>query len=177
MEQRSERRQSERLPSDFATTFQPAWPFDVMATGHSRFEWKQPEQGLQGTAANISYRDGAIGGIFITTDNPPPRGTVLEVSFMLDAKQPRSDPLEAPPLGNLVGGFHGSCNCRAVVRWRREWSAIPGMGLALTELRKEDQSQVAQWVEQNAQRTSGAEVDQAAGDPMATQLISIPPKS
>lgn len=93
-------------------------------------------QGLPATPIQQEYLSGvtgdlSLGGMFLSSENPFPVGTLL----ILEIRTPSMSP-EEPPV----------C-ARALVRWRRRWGGQKGMGLSFVELEGVDRQRLQEWLE------------------------------
>jgi len=89
---------------------------------------------LEGIAQNVS-----LGGLFLVTERPPPKGVVLELSFGHRHSDGSTQPIQA----------------KAIVRWRSRWRKPRGVGIEFIEIEGVDQDKIQQWV---------ASISTASGD-------------
>ncbi len=80
---------------------------------------------LEGIAHNVS-----LGGLFLLTDRPPPKGVVLDLSFGRPHSDNSSQPIPA----------------KAIVRWRRRWRKPRGVGIEFIEIEGVERDKIHQWV-------------------------------
>ncbi len=104
--------------------------FPRMATGVSVFyrgyRVDRPTRAyLEGVAQNVS-----LGGLFLVTDRPLPKGAVLELSF---------GRLHSEDAGNPI-------HAKAIVRWRRRWRKPHGVGIEFIEIDGVERDKIHQWV-------------------------------
>jgi hypothetical protein len=150
MADRPDRRTSPRLAYRFPVSYRTAWAFDALATGSSFFVLDGPTtQSLEGFGENISYRTGHVGGIFIATNNPLPKGAVLELSIRFDDDE-------------------AAWTCRGIVRWMR---AQLGMGVDFLEPEADLDPKVDEWLQSVAsgEKPRSGTLIVPAGDEEAAQ--------
>lgn len=80
---------------------------------------------LEGIARNVS-----LGGLFLLTERPPPKGVVLELSFGRPDSEHDNQPIHA----------------KAIVRWRRKWRKPRGVGIEFIEIEGVERDKIHQWV-------------------------------
>lgn len=84
--------------------------------------------------SDLDFEDGRIenvglGGIFIATDQAPPKGTLVELRFELELKREVRE-----------------VQAKALVRWTREKFRPEGMGLEFVEFDGEAQKDYRSWL-------------------------------
>lgn len=83
-------------------------------------------QYLSGVAQDLS-----LGGMFLSSEDPFPPGTLLILEFRTPDMVPEDLPVCA----------------RALVRWRRRWGAGKGMGISFVELEGVDRQRLQEWLD------------------------------
>lgn len=75
-------------------------------------------------------RDVSIGGLFLETRRPLPKGTLVDLDFFIEGNE-REEPVHA----------------RAVVRWVRRWFRPRGMGLEFIDVEGLGPTRLESWIE------------------------------
>lgn len=91
--------------------------------------------GVQVERATREYLDGiardlSIGGLFLETRRPLPKGTLVDLDFFVEADA-REEPVHA----------------RAVVRWTRRFFRPRGMGLEFIDVEGLGQTRLESWID------------------------------
>jgi hypothetical protein len=91
--------------------------------------------GVQVERATREYLDGiardlSIGGLFLESSRPLPKGTLVDLDFFVEADA-REEPVHA----------------RAVVRWIRRWFRPRGMGLEFIDVEGLGATRLESWIE------------------------------